>query len=411
MLYQLYEFHNTALLPWRILGDMTRSFLNSPLFPASESHAGRSLMAGLEVFEHATRPRSRPAWNLDEVEVDGRPVRVSYEAVLDRPFCSLLHFARKGCERRKDPKILLVAPLSGHYATLLRGTVQALLPDHDVFVTDWKDAREVPASAGNFGVEDYIDELLRFIRHLGPDVHVMAVCQPAPLVLASVALLAEADDPAQPRSMILMGGPVDTRAAPTSVTRFAESRPLSWFEHSVIAQVPAYYPGGGRDVYPGFLQIGSFISMNPARHFESHLQMFRHLVQGDGESADAQRRFYDEYLAVMDVPANYYLKTVDQIFQRHLLPRGEMQWRGCPVRPQAIRKTALLTIEGELDDISAPGQTLAAQELCSSLPNSMRDNYLQAGVGHYGIFNGRRWREQIKPRIASFIRRHEAGES
>src|SRR5690625_508369 len=407
MLYQLYEFQNTALMPWRMLGDVTRTFLDSPLFPGADSHAGRSLKAGLDVFEHAIKPRRRPAWNLDSVEVDGRSRAVGYRVVLERPFVSLLHFEREGCARRKDPKILLVAPLSGHYATLLRGTVAALLPDHEVYITDWKDSREVPASAGTFGVDTYIDELLRFMRHLGPDVHVMAVCQPAPLVLASVALLAQAEDPAQPLSMILMGGPVDTGRAPTAVTRFAESHPLRWFEQSVIAQVPAYYPGGGRDVYPGFFQIGSFISMNPSRHLESHLQMFRHLVKGDGEPVEAHRRFYDEYLAVMDVPADYYLQTVDQIFQRRLLPNGNLMWRDHPVRPEAIRKTALLTIEGELDDISAPGQTLAAHDLCRSIPAERRGNYQQPGVGHYGIFNGRRWREQIKPRIAQFVRAQE----
>lgn len=408
MLYQLYEFHNTALVPWRMWGDWTRGLLSNPLIPASYTHAGKSLKAGLEVFDHLTRKRSRPAWGIDSTEVEGRRVAVSPQAAMRRPHCTLLHFEREGCAKRQDPKILLVAPLSGHYATLLRGTVQALLPDHEVWVTDWHDAREVPASEGPFGVEEYIAELIRFMRHLGPDLHVMAVCQPAPLVLASVALLAQADDPAQPASMILMGGPVDTRAAPTQVTRFALSRPLSWFKQAVISTVPARYPGAGRDVYPGFLQLSGFISMNPSRHFESHLKMFDHLVRGDGESAEAHRRFYDEYLAVMDVPAEYYLETVDQVFRRHLLARGEMVWRGTPVRPDAIRRTALLTVEGELDDISAPGQTLAAHELCSNLPQELQADHLQQGVGHYGIFNGRRWRENIKPRIAAFVREQGA---
>ncbi|MDF2095135.1 polyhydroxyalkanoate depolymerase [Aquibaculum arenosum] len=409
MLYQIYEFQHTALMPWRMLGNMTQGLLSNPLFPATHTHAGRSLKAGLEVFDHATRQRERPAWGIDRTEVEGREVAVSLETELDRPYCTLLHFKRQGCAERKDPRILLVAPLSGHYATLLRGTVQALLPDHEVWITDWKDAREVPADAGPFGIENYIDEVLRYIRHLGPDVHVMAVCQPAPLVLASVALLAQAGDAAQPRSMILMGGPVDIRAAPTQVTRFAESRPLSWFQQSLIAQVPAYYPGAGREVYPGFLQLGGFISMNPARHFESHVKMFRHLVQGDGDSVEAHRRFYDEYLAVMDVPADYYLQTVDQVFQRQVLARGQMTWRGLTVRPEAIRHTALMTVEGEMDDISAPGQTLAAHDLCASLPKSMRANHLQPSVGHYGIFNGRRWREEIKPAIGAFVRKHAQG--
>lgn len=404
MLYRLYEFHHAAMMPWRMLGDMTRGVLSNPLVPASYTHAGRSLWAGFEVFDHMTRQRARPAWGIEETSVEGRRVGVLPKVVLQRPHCNLVHFEREGCARRGDPKILLVAPLSGHYATLLRGTVQALLPDHEVWVTDWSDAREVPLPEGPFGVEEYIDDLQHFMRQLGPDLHVMAVCQPAPLVLAAVALLADAGDPAQPRSMIVMGGPVDTRAAPTQVTRFALSRPLSWFRNSLIAQVPAYYAGAGREVYPGFLQLGGFISMNASRHFESHLKMFRHLVRGDGDSVEAHRRFYDEYLAVMDVPADYYLETVDQIFQRHLLPRGEMTWRGRPVRPEAIERTALMTVEGELDDISAPGQTLAAQALCRNLPPAKRANYLQEGVGHYGIFNGRRWREEIKPRIAAFVR-------
>lgn len=404
MLYQLYEFHHAALMPWRMLGDVTRGLLSNPLVPASYTQAGRNLWAGFEVFDHLTRQRARPAWGIQETSVDGRRTAVLPKVALQRPHCDLVHFEREGCARRGDPKILLVAPLSGHYATLLRGTVQALLPDHEVWVTDWQDAREVRLADGAFGVEDYVAELLHFMRHLGPDLHVMAVCQPAPLVLAAIALLAQAGDPAQPRSMIVMGGPVDTRAAPTQVTRFALARPLSWFRNSLIAQVPGYYPGAGREVYPGFLQLGGFISMNASRHFESHIKMFRHLVRGDGDSVEAHRRFYDEYLAVMDVPADYYLETVDQIFQRHLLPRGEMTWRGQPVRPEAIERTALMTVEGELDDISAPGQTLAAHDLCRNLPAAKRANHLQEGVGQYGIFNGRRWREEIKPRIAAFVR-------
>jgi len=403
MLYQLYDFHQSALVPWRLLGDMTRSFISHPFVPASYTHFGRSLAAGLEVMESATRQRGKPAWRVDSVKIDGETRAVERKVVARLPFCELARFRREGATA-DDPKVLLAAPMSGHHATLLRGTVEALVADHEVYVTDWIDARNVLLEDGDFGVEDYIDYLLRFMRKLGPDLHIVAVCQPAPLVLSAVALMAASEDPAQPKTMTLMGGPVDPAAAPTRVTELADTRPLSWFEQSVLTRVPAYYAGAGRQVYPGFLQLGGFISMNASRHFDAHVKMFRHLVQGDGDSVDAHRRFYDEYLAVMDVPAKYYLETIDRVFQRRLLPRGEMTWRGLPVEPAAIEHTALLTVEGELDDISAPGQTLVAHALCSGLSAARKQDMLQKGVGHYGIFNGRRWREQIKPAIADFIR-------
>jgi poly(3-hydroxybutyrate) depolymerase len=405
MLYSLYEFQHLAMMPWRVMSDTARELLTHPLVPMSHTHLGRSLAAGLEVIDSATKHRGKPEWGLDRTLVEGEEVALNIERVTGTPFCDLQHFKRLGVERA-DPAILLVAPMSGHHATLLRGTVEALVPDHEVYVTDWLDARLVPTEAGPFGLEDYLDTLIGFMKKLGPDLHVMAVCQPAPLVLAAVSLLAQADDPAQPKSMILMGGPVDTRAAPTAVTRFAESRSLAWFEHALVSEVPAYYPGGGRRVYPGFLQLGSFISMNPSRHFESHLKAFRHLVQGDGDSVEAHNRFYDEYLAVMDVAADYYLETVDEVFKRHTLPNGEMTWRGQTIDPAAITKTALMTVEGELDDISAPGQTIAAHAMCANLDQAKHENLLQAGVGHYGIFNGRRWREKIKPAIGAFVREH-----
>lgn len=405
MLYSLYEFQHIAMTPWRMMSETARELLTHPLVPMTHTHLGRSLVAGLEVIDSATRHRGKPEWGLTRTRVDGREVPLRIERVGGTPFCDLLHFRRVGVGR-SDPKILLVAPMSGHHATLLRGTIEALVPDHEVYVTDWIDARLVPSEAGDFGLEDYLDTLIGFMKRLAPDLNVMAVCQPAPLVLAAVSLLAQGDDPAQPNAMILMGGPVDTRAAPTAVTRFAETRSLSWFERSLIADVPAYYPGGGRRVYPGFLQLGGFISMNPSRHFESHLKVFHHLVEGDGDSVEAHNRFYDEYLAVMDVPADYYLETVDQVFKRHTLPSGTMTWRGETVDPGAISKTALMTVEGELDDISAPGQTIAAHAMCSGLDQAKHENLLQPGVGHYGIFNGRRWREKIKPAIAAFVREH-----
>ncbi|SMF60586.1 poly(3-hydroxybutyrate) depolymerase [Tistlia consotensis] len=406
MLYSLYEFQHTALMPWRILSDVTRGVLTHPWVPASYTQLGKSIVAGLDVLDSATARRPKPDWAIDEVAVGGRKVAVEMRVELEKPFCRLLHFAKQG-PRALQPRVLVAAPMSGHHATLLRGTVKALLADHDVWITDWTDARDVALADGPFGVDSYIDYLLEFMRRLGPELHVIAVCQPAPLVLAAVSLLAQADDPAQPRSMTLMGGPIDTTAAPTEVTRLAETRPLSWFEKHLLTEVPSFYRGGGRVVYPGFLQLGGFISMNASRHFDAHLRFFRHLVRGDGDSAAQHRRFYDEYLAVMDVPAEYYIETVDRIFQRHLLPRGELDWRGVRVEPKAIETTALLTVEGELDDISAPGQTIAAHRLCSGLAAGKQQDLLQKGVGHYGIFNGRRWREDICPQIGAFIREHD----
>lgn len=406
MLYSLYDAKSQALSPLRWMAELTRMTYTNPLNPWSYTHLGRTLAAGSDVLESILRERDKPDWRVETALVDGDELPVEIEVLRAQPFCNLVHFRREGAERRNDPKILLVAPMSGHFATLLRGTVQALIQDHEVYVTDWIDASLVPKEDGRFGLETYIDYLLDFMRFLGPDLHVMAVCQPAPLVLAAVSLLAQHDDPAQPKSMILMGGPVDTSAAPTVVTQLAENRPMSWFENNCVHRVPARYPGANRRVYPGFLQLRAFLSMNPARHATAHWKMFNHLVEGDGDSAEAHRRFYDEYLAVMDTPADFYLDTVREIFKEHSLARGSMNWRGETVDPSAITKTALMTVEGELDDISAPGQTIAAHDLCSNLPEDKHLNHIQANVGHYGIFNGRRWREQIKPKIAEFIRKH-----
>ena len=352
------------------------------------------ISASADVFGSVVKRRGKPAWNID----------ASLETIAERPFCRLVCFSRE--RGYAVPKILLVAPLSGHYATLLRGTVAALVPEHDVYVTDWVDAREVPQSAGTFDLSSYIEYVMTYLRLLGPDIHVMAVCQPAPAVLAAVALLAAAHDPAQPRSMTLMGGPVDAQLAPTAPTKLAQAYDLEWFDRELTTTLPAYYRGAGRRVYPGFMQLGAFISMNPTRHIDAHINMYNELVRGDGESAANRQRFYAEYMSVMDVTAEYYLQTIDNVFQRHTLPRGTMTWNGERVEPAAIRSTALLTVEGELDDISAPAQTYAAHALCSSLASDQRDHLLQRGVGHYGIFNGRRWRESIAPYIAAFIRKH-----
>jgi poly(3-hydroxybutyrate) depolymerase len=393
----------------RLIAEATQTAFQNPLVPASYTQFGRAVAAGAELLERTTRRFDKPEFGLSTTIVDGTPAVVSEVTVVAKPFCNLIRFERS-VRRDDDPKVLLVAPMSGHHATLLRGTVEALLPEHDVYVTDWVDARKVPLARGGFGLDDYIDYVMSFLHHLGPEANVIAVCQPAVPVLAAVSLMAQSGDPDQPRSMVLMGGPIDTTAAPTVVTRLAETRPLSWFENNVISTVPIYYPGGLRQVYPGFVQLTGFMSMNLDRHVGEHLRLFQHLVRGDGESAEQHRKFYDEYLSVMDLPAEFYLETVGTVFLEHALPKGTLRWRGHLVEPQAIRRTALMTVEGELDDISAPGQTRAAHRLCSGLKAEQRVDYLQQGVGHYGIFNGRRWREKIMPRVRSFIR-DQAGQA
>lgn len=382
------------MTPARWSAAAASAIFSNPFNPLTYTLGGRAMRASADVFSGVTKRRGRPEW-----EIDARR-----EVVDERPFCRLIRFSRE--HAHEVPRVLLVAPMSGHYATLLRGTVEALVAEHDVYVTDWVDAREVPASAGVFDLETYIAYVLAYLRRLGPDVHAIAVCQPAPAVMAAVALLAADNDPAQPRSMTLMGGPIDTRVAPTAPTKVAGAYPLEWFERELTTTLPMYYRGAGRRVYPGFLQLGAFLSMNPTRHIDAHIKMYNELVSGDGESAAARRRFYDEYLSVMDISAEFYLQTIDQIFQRHTLPLGTMTWHGERIDCSAIRSTALLTIEGELDDISAPPQTYAAHALCSSLRTDQHDHLLQPGVGHYGIFNGRRWREAIVPRLAAFIRTH-----
>lgn len=409
MLYHLYDLQHAALTPLRFIAEATQQTFQNPFVPAAYTKVGRAMAAGAELIERTTRRWGKPEFGLDTTQIGGRTVAVTEKVVLDKPFGSLVNFQR--AIPHNDPKLLLVAPLSGHYATLLRGTVQALLPHHDVYITDWTDAKLVPLARGRFDLEDYIDYVMDFIRHLGPNTHVMAVCQPAVPVLAAVALMAQTDDDCQPASMTLMGGPIDTAAAPTVVTQLAETRDISWFERNVITTVPLYYPGAMRQVYPGFIQLTGFMSMNLDRHIGEHVKLFRHLVRGDGESAEAHRKFYDEYLSVLDLTAEFYLQTVNQVFQERALPTGRMKWRGLTVDPSAITKTALLTVEGELDDISAPGQTIAAQRLCSGLPQHKKLNYLQKGVGHYGIFNGRKWREEIEPRVRRFILENDAVKS
>jgi poly(3-hydroxybutyrate) depolymerase len=409
--YALYELNHAALAPWRAVADATKMAFQSPFNPLAETEFGRSVAAAAELFERTTRRYGKPAFGITRTLVDGREAAVSQHTVWVRPFCSLLHFKRdlpKG--RPADPKVLIVAPLSGHYATLLRGTVEAMLPQHDVYITDWQDARMVPLAAGRFDLDDYIDYVIEILAHLGPGAHVMAVCQPSVPVLAAVSLMSEAGDPNLPASMTLMGGPIDTRFAPTAVNKLAKSKGIEWFERKVLMQVPFPHPGFLRWVYPGFLQLGGFMSMNLDRHVTAHQDLFRHLVAGDGDSAEKHRDFYDEYLAVMDLTAEFYLQTVKTVFIDHALPNGTMTHRGRPVRPAAIRRTALLTVEGERDDISGVGQTEAAHALCTGLPEAKKQHYLQPTVGHYGVFNGSRFRNEIVPRISAFIRKH-AGEA
>lgn len=405
MLYHMHELQHATAAPIRLMAGAIQQFYTHPWVPAAYTRFGRTVAATCELLERTTRRYPKPHFNLPHTLIDGRQVAVKEEVLLRKPFCHLLHFKRD--TDRRDPKILLVAPLSGHWATLLRGTVEALLPDHDVYITDWQDARDVSLLQGHFDLDDYIDYVTEFLRFLGPDLHVLGVCQPSVPVMAAVSLMAAEDDPMQPASIILMGGPIDTRMAPTKVNEFATERDMSWFEKNVIHTVPLNHPGRGRRVYPGFVQLTGFMSMNMDRHVDAHVKMYKHMVQGDGDNAKQHREFYDEYLSVMDLPAEFYLQTIRTVFKDHLLPKGEMMSRGRRVDPSAIRKTALMTVEGERDDITGPGQTYAAHALCSSLPENMRRHHLQPKVGHYGVFNGRRWREEIMPNVRDFIRTHD----
>ena len=403
-LYQLYDMQRAALAPWRLTAETLQQVFSHPLLPMAYTRMGRAVAAGAELFERSTRRYGKPEFGLHSTWTNGDEVGVQLTTVEQRPFCDLLHFRRD--TTRSDPRVLVVAPMSGHYATLLRGTVAGLLPDHDVYITDWQNAADVALEHGRFDLDDYIDYVVRFVERLGPDVHVIAVCQPSVPVLAAAAIMSADRHPARPRSMILMGGPIDTRINPTRVNRHAKEHSLDWFERTCVSTVPATYPGFLRKVYPGFLQLTSFMAMNADRHLGSALKHFHHLVRGDGESAEGHRRFYDEYLAVMDLPAEFFLQTVKVAFHDHDLPCGTMTSRGNPVEPQAISDIALMTVEGELDDISGPGQTVAAHDLCPALPPDKRLHHFQKGVGHFGIFNGKRWRSDILPRIREFIRQH-----
>lgn len=407
MFYQLYEMNHAALAPFRATTEAMRLLYSNPMNPMSQTAMGRTMAAGFEVFERMTRRYAKPTFDLPQTLVDDVAVDVTEEIVWSKPFCNLVHFRREtAAGRAADPKILIVAPMSGHYATLLRGTVEALLPHAEVYITDWIDARIVPVTEGAFDLDDYIDYVIEMLHALGPRTNVVAVCQPSVPVLAAVAVMEAANDPLAPASMTLMGGPIDTRINPTAVNEMAQDRPLSWFKDNVVMNVPWPQPGCMRPVYPGFLQLSGFMSMNLDRHVMAHKEFFEHLVKNDGESAEKHREFYDEYLAVMDLTAEFYLQTVDTVFIRHSLPRGEMMHRDALVDTKAIRNVALLTVEGENDDISGLGQTQAGHTICPNIPDAKRMHYVQPEVGHYGVFNGSRFRKQIAPRIVAFAREH-----
>ncbi|GGD99703.1 esterase [Polymorphobacter glacialis] len=406
MLYTAHEMQRAWMTGMGTIAQSTSEWLLSPANPMSYVASGPVMARALEVFAHAAAPRGKPDFGLGATIIDGVSVAVSEEILLRKPFGQLKHFNR-AVSGRKDPRVLVVTPMSGHYATLLRGTVERLLPDHEVYMTDWRDAKLVPVSDGKFDLNDYIDYVIEFLAEMGPGSHVLAVCQPAVPVYAAVAYMSANNDPATPLTLTMMGGPVDTRKAPTSVDDLATERPYSWFEQNVVAKVPAMYPGAGRKVYPGFLQLAGFMSMNLANHMTSHWEMFRHLVEGDNDSAAATKAFYEEYRSVCDMTAEFYLQTIDVVFQRQAIAKGEFVHRGQLVNPASIDRTAMLAIEGERDDISGLGQTKAALDLATKLGDDKKQYYMAEGAGHFGIFNGSKWRENVAPVVERFIRKHD----
>jgi poly(3-hydroxybutyrate) depolymerase len=410
MLYQLHEMQRSFLNPLMQWADASAKLFSNPVSPFAHTPFAQRIAAGYELMYRLGKDYEKPAFELNSTLIDGQTVGIMEHTAVSKPFCKLLHFKKDMADADfaalKQPTVLVVAPLSGHYSTLLRDTVRALLPGQDVYITDWVDARMVPLSDGPFHLDDYIYYVQDFIRHLGPDVHVISVCQPTVPVLAAISLMATAKDPKLPKSMIMMGGPIDPRKSPTAVNDLAIEKPYSWFENTVIYAVPGNYPGFGRKVYPGFLQHAGFIAMNPGRHAQSHREFYQQLVRGDDDSAEAHRKFYDEYNAVLDMPAEYYLETIKTVFQDHSLPKGTWQVGGNLVRPQDIESVALFTIEGELDDISGAGQTQAAHDLCTGIPAEKHQHFTAPKCGHYGIFSGRRWREIICPMIGDFIRKN-----
>jgi poly(3-hydroxybutyrate) depolymerase len=408
MLYDAYEMQRSLLAGASTLANLGAGWMQNPANPFSYSSMGPIVSSALDVFAHAAAPRGKPDFGLTSTLVDGKEVAVREEIALRRPFGQLKRFRREGVEN--SPRLLIVAPMSGHYATLLRGTVERMLPRHDVYITDWRDAKLVPLSAGRFDLDDYIDYLIEFLEHIAVDSgerpHMLAVCQPSVPCYAAAAIMSQAKHPARPRTLTMMGGPIDTREAPTAVNTLATDRPHSWFQRNVIATVPYSYPGAGRKVYPGFLQLAGFMTMNLGNHLTSHWEMFKHLVEGDGDSADATKDFYEEYRSVCDMTEEFYLQTIDAVFQRHLLPKGDLLHRGVRVDPAAMTDVALLAVEGERDDISGVGQTRAALKISNGLPEKLKKYHLAKGVGHYGIFHGSKWRGKIAPVVEQWIAQH-----
>lgn len=412
MLYQLYETQRALMAPFSEFASASAKLYNHPLSPFAHTPLADRISAGYDLMHRLAKDYEKPPFAITSATVDGVDIAVQEQVAIRKPFCRLLRFKRFTDEphvlemMRSQPKVLLVAPLSGHHSTLLRDTVKSLLPDHKVFITDWTDARMVPLSEGAFHLDDYVAYVQEFIRHIGPDAHVISVCQPTVPVLAAVSLLASNGEPT-PRTMTMMGGPIDARHSPTAVNNLAVNKSHSWFENNVIFRVPSNFPGAGRRVYPGFLQHTGFVAMNPDRHVSSHYDYFSDLIRGDGESAESHRQFYDEYNAVLDMPAEYYLDTIKTVFQDFALVNGTWHVAGQLVRPHDITSTALLTVEGELDDISGAGQTRAAHGLCTGIPTERQFHYDVEGAGHYGIFSGRRWRDHVYPHIKDFIARYD----
>jgi polyhydroxyalkanoate depolymerase len=401
MMYHAYQARQDVLAPFRAFADLTVAALRDPLAGPIANMWARSISSTAEMATRLQLTHERPAYDIGHVVVGGEETEVTEQPAMETPFGTLLHFQKSISV--KQPKVLLVAPMAGHFATLLRDTVRSLLADHDVFITDWNNARDIPRDAGDFGLDDYIEHMIRFIEFLGPGTHVIGVCQPCNALLSATALLAQNKSPAQPRSLTLMAGPVDTRINPTQVNNLASDHPIEWFEKNLVWAVPSRHRGANRRVYPGFLQLSSFMSMNMPRHIRAHLDMYTHILTGDEVSADMARTFYDEYFAVFDMPAEFYLETVQKVFQEHHLARGIFEWRGQKVDPSAIRKTALLTVEGERDDICAPGQTMAAHDLTPGIPARKKQHHLQPGVGHYGVFSGKKWQRDIYPVVRAVI--------
>ncbi|MGA8369314.1 MAG: polyhydroxyalkanoate depolymerase [Acidimicrobiales bacterium] len=402
MLYQAYQAQRDLTAPARAWAGLARWSMGELPDAWTDNQLSRRLSAVYEMVGRSRLTHERPPFGIDEVTVAGRPTAVREEVALATPFSTLLHFAKDDITG-PQPVVLLVTALAGHFSTLLRSTIRSLVADHDVYVTDWLNARDVGVEHGAFGFDDYVGQLVTFLEHIGPGTHLMAVCQPCPAALSAASLMAAADNPAQPKSLVLMAGPVDTRVSPTKVNELAHSKPINWFEQNVIATVPFRYRGATRRVYPGFIQVSGFVAMNLGRHVQQQIALYNDLVRGDYDEAKGIEDFYDEYFAVLDMPAEFYLETVERVFQRELLAHGQLTWRGVPIEPGAICRTALLTVEGEKDDVCGIGQTMAAQALCSGIKPSKKRHHLQPGVGHYGVFSGSRWEKQIYPIVRNFI--------